>query len=391
MTEEKPGVPAILDDVQLPAPAIQRGIEPHQWNALKKSVFRGASDDMLLTVIDYCKARGLDPIKRPVHIVSVWDPKTRQEIETIWEGIASHRTTASRTGFYAGQDEPKFGPTIEKGFGANDVKMEYPEWCKVAVYRMVEGQRVPFVGVCRWIETFAAKKDGSPNRMWRKRPWGQIAKCAEAEALRKAFPDEIGGRPTAEEMEGQVVSQTSYPPIYESEAPDVPEERPQRSDYAKPPTPSEIQRAVHGPTPPEAAEPDLTDIPESLDRRTKKPEGGEYVDPFGLPAVEPEPKPASPPIDPFIMLSNDGVETETLDPDEFATKVCLILEEVRKTAGIIGVRDQWKINVSHQGALERLRDMGRSDLVQQLNLTYEGLIESPTRKEPQVPVTSPEE
>ncbi len=36
------------------------------------------------------------------------------------------------------------------------------------------------------------KKDGSPNKMWKQRPYGQIGKCAEAAALRRAFPEEIG-------------------------------------------------------------------------------------------------------------------------------------------------------------------------------------------------------
>jgi hypothetical protein len=39
--------------------------------------------------------------------------------------------------------------------------------------------------------------------MWKKRSRGQIAKCAEAQALRKAFPDTVSSAPTAEEMEGK--------------------------------------------------------------------------------------------------------------------------------------------------------------------------------------------
>ncbi|HDR9165923.1 TPA: recombinase RecT, partial [Burkholderia vietnamiensis] len=56
-----------------------------------------------------------------------------------------------------------------------------------------------------WKENYAtAKKDTlAPNTMWRKRPYGQIAKCAEAQALRKAFPEYVPAQPTAEEMEGR--------------------------------------------------------------------------------------------------------------------------------------------------------------------------------------------
>jgi RecT family len=39
--------------------------------------------------------------------------------------------------------------------------------------------------------------------MWSNRPVGHLEKCAEAGALRRAFPDEIGNALTAEEMEGQ--------------------------------------------------------------------------------------------------------------------------------------------------------------------------------------------
>jgi hypothetical protein len=49
------------------------------------------------------------------------------------------------------------------------------------------------------MEAFASTKDGSPNSMWQKRPRGQLDKCAEAAALRAAFPEELGDDPTSDE------------------------------------------------------------------------------------------------------------------------------------------------------------------------------------------------
>ena len=65
---------------------------------------------------------------------------------------------------------------------------------------------VDFVATEYWLENYAtdSARSTAPNRMWGKRPRGQIAKCAEAQALRKGWP-EIGQSPTAEEMEGKTI------------------------------------------------------------------------------------------------------------------------------------------------------------------------------------------
>ena len=70
---------------------------------------------------------------------------------------------------------------------------------------MLNGVRVPFAGdKVRWLETVATTKDGAPNSMWKQRPYGQISKCAEAAALRKAFPEELGNEYAAEEMGNKI-------------------------------------------------------------------------------------------------------------------------------------------------------------------------------------------
>jgi len=194
-------LPAVPSDVNLPVPAAERGVAPEVWTALKNT-YLGASDEMTLAVWDYCKARELDPLKKPVHIVQTWDSKSRRQVETIWPGIALHRIEASRTGEYAGHDEPELGPMVKRQLGGL-ADFEFPEYCKFTVYRLVGGKRCAWTSVVYWLEAYARKgKDAAPNAMWAKRPRGQLEKCAESAALRAAFPEQFGGRYTADEMLG---------------------------------------------------------------------------------------------------------------------------------------------------------------------------------------------
>ena len=69
-----------------------------------------------MMAVDYCKARKLDILKKPVHIVPMWSTSLGREVETVWPSINEIQTTASRTGQWAGMDEPKWGKTITKIF-----------------------------------------------------------------------------------------------------------------------------------------------------------------------------------------------------------------------------------------------------------------------------------
>lgn len=191
-------------------PAIQDrfGIDQASWRALTDAVFPSASTtDAVILALSYCKARKLDPFKKPVQIVPMWDKKRKQLVDTVWPGIGELRTTAFRTGQYAGRDAAIFGETRTFKY-AEGVELEYPEWCEVVVYRILHSVRCAFHGPrVYWMETYATKDRDSnaPNSMWAKRPNGQLEKCAEAAALRAAFPEELGNEYAAEEMEGKVI------------------------------------------------------------------------------------------------------------------------------------------------------------------------------------------
>lgn len=195
-------------------PALEEryGIDRGTWKVLCEAFYPMAEGpESIIMAVSYCKARNLDIMKKPVHIVPVYDKKRGKMVDTVWPAIAESRITAMRTQHYAGKDETVFGPEVTEQLGG--VEVTYPQWASVTVYRFVQGVRCAFTGErVRWKEYYAkAKRDtAAPNDMWRVKAYSQLSKCAEASALRCAFPEEDSG-PTAEEMDGQEVASTLAP------------------------------------------------------------------------------------------------------------------------------------------------------------------------------------
>lgn len=196
---------AVIQSVDLPAPVARRGIDEAAWRTAMTSLFPGAKPESVLMVFDYCKARKLDPLKKPCHIVpiEVKDSATGQYVwrDVVMPGIYEYRTTAQRTGEYLGHSIPTYGPIEDyKGVPA-------PSWCSMTVYRWnpVAKVRAEFPVTVQFREVVATKRDGSPNARWSKAPNQMLTKCTEAAALREGFPDELGGTQTVEEVEGRVI------------------------------------------------------------------------------------------------------------------------------------------------------------------------------------------
>lgn len=253
-----------------------------QWRVLVQQIFPTAqSAEAVFMALDYCRSRNLDIMKRPVHIVPMWDSKKKQMVETVWPGISEIRTTAHRTGAYAGIDGIVFGKTKTETFkgqrkvGGNwedeAVKMKYPESATATVYRLVQGQRVSFTATVYWLETYATANNRSevPNGMWRKRAFGQLAKCAEVAALRMAFPEEIGNEYAAEEMAGQVIEHEGK--AAESPAEDVPPPPPLPApeEPEAPPAPPEAEETAKKD---ESSAPDAGDLLEKAEKFANQPD-----------------------------------------------------------------------------------------------------------------------
>jgi phage recombination protein Bet len=158
----------------------------NQIELIKSKYAVGATDDELKVFLYVCARTKLDPFARQIYLVKRWDTRQGRDVFTPQTGIDGLRSIAERAGNYAGNDDPTF----------DDEKT--PKKATVSVYKIVEGQRVAFSASARW-EQYCPK---SPNDfMWQKMPHLMLGKCAEALALRKAFPNVIGGLYISEEME----------------------------------------------------------------------------------------------------------------------------------------------------------------------------------------------
>ena len=201
---------AIAEVVVLPTPVARRGITEPQWRTLANNLYPGADVNSVLMVWDYCIARKLDPLKKPCHIVpmKVKDVKSGEYYwrDVVMPGIYEYRTTATRTGLYMGHSKPDYGPEIEF------LSEKMPEWCELSVYRWSKeaGQRCEFPVRVYFKECAGTKYDKKTNLLslndrWSRAPIQMLTKVCEAAGLREAFPDELGGTHTEEEMAGQVL------------------------------------------------------------------------------------------------------------------------------------------------------------------------------------------
>lgn len=168
-----------------------------QRQLIKDSYAKGATDQEFALFIEIAQRKGLDVFSRQVHMVKRWDTSLQREVMEAQTGIDGYRLMAERSKKYEGQ----FGPFWCDADGEwKDVWLsdKPPVAAKVGILKA--GCREPFWAVALYREYVQKKKDGNPNAIWSKMPANQLAKCAESLALRKAFPSELAGIYTQEEM-----------------------------------------------------------------------------------------------------------------------------------------------------------------------------------------------
>lgn len=145
-----------------------------------------------------CNRTRLDPFAKQIYAISRWDSDLGRNKLTIQTGIDGFRIIAERTGKYGGRMPFEWcGPD---GVWVDVwLKKEPPAAARARVIR--KDWPEPLVAIARYSAYAQLKKDGSPTHMWKRMDAEQLAKCAEALGLRTAFPQELSGLYTDDEMD----------------------------------------------------------------------------------------------------------------------------------------------------------------------------------------------
>ena len=179
---------------------------------IKRTIARGTNDDELAMFLQVAQRTGLDPFAKQIYAIMRWDSKVNRNVMSIQVGIDGMRAIADRTGNYAPGRETVYEYKDDRLFKATAYvkKISGGAWHEIA-------EAAHFGGYAQ------------DTKMWIRLPHVMLAKCAEARALRRAFPMQLSGVYAKEEMgqaeeveEAEVTTVTEAPPVQRTLPPPAP-------------------------------------------------------------------------------------------------------------------------------------------------------------------------
>jgi phage recombination protein Bet len=216
---------------------------PEETQLIKSTCAPSDVKDSEFKVFLYVAAqRRLNPLLKQIYAIR------RKGVITHQTSIDGFRATAARTGMHAGTDDAVYVGTAGKpGFSAT-----------VTVWKLVAGVRCPFTATARWEEYLPE----APNDfMWRRMPNSQLGKCAEALALRKAFPEDLGGLYTHDEMAQAPAPDTPGPAPAQAQVVETTAQPVAPNGTAAAPEPAKKAKKRAEPTPVQSPEPPPPELP----------------------------------------------------------------------------------------------------------------------------------
>lgn len=193
------------------------------------------TDSEAFMFLNLCKHQHLNPFLREAYCIKYGNSPAQMVVgKDTFIKRARHRPDFD--GFKAGVVIKTQGGEIIEREGSFVVQGEslLGGWAKV----FIKGLQTPYYAAVQWGEYVGKKKNGEITSMWASKPTTMIRKVALSQALREAFPDDMGGLYEPEEINTVNMEDLAVEPV------EIPEKQNPASNPAPEPEPEVVEGEV---------------------------------------------------------------------------------------------------------------------------------------------------